>query len=242
MLICVDCEYSQAGADLSDSAELALPNRDLTFHLGSTSLIRYELSDIEVVVHDDDGSQERFSVPLVLAIAGTEPAAATLSLFDLNRGAEFERRLDIRRDDWLAAHDLRPFLRTEAWRHATQMAERLSNEPPWSIGQMVTARHLIAATGFPSVWATVLASATEADQLARVFGFGTDDIFPTPDVAPSLIATRAERTVPRNRSTLAVVRTAIGHHARQGNTALSNPLDARGAAGTATIPGDTSAV
>lgn len=187
LLVCGDCERAQALAGRFEAHELALPNRDVTFQLGGQSLFLYDIVDVEVVLEDDHGV-ESTREELVVVQPTTDAAEATVTVFRLNGEGWIGDRVVLRRDKRLAQADIRARLRTEAWRRASRLAERIRLEGALSPRDRVRAHEVIAASGFPSVWATVLADMAEPDLLGRLFGMLPEDPAAVESLGPAMMA------------------------------------------------------
>lgn len=138
-----------------------LPHRDLTFLPGDDTMFRYALEDVSVVYLGDDGESSGAPVreQLVIVRSDDDLARRTIDAFALNTRYFDEAAGEFRipRTDYLAMVDHRVHHRTRAWSTAERIAELISEAgetaSPLILDQ---ARHVAAATGFWSVWATVL--------------------------------------------------------------------------------------
>lgn len=147
-----------AGADTG----LMLPHRDLTFALDESSPFTYALEDVAVVQLDDNGQPlgATTTEPLAIVRAHDPRAQATIDRFALNSAYFDQERSTLRipRSAYLSMQDQRLFERTLAWQRADQVAASLAGVDGATRQEPLVAqlRLLAAATGFWSVWATVL--------------------------------------------------------------------------------------
>lgn len=156
----------------TDLSGLRLPGRDLTFTLPDPPLFRYALEPVAVTYLDDDGEADGAPVEEQLAIVRSDDEAArrTIDAFALNT-QYFDAALGnlrIPRRHYLAMMDHRLHHRTTAWRRAERLAELIDAAAPEARNLLLDqARHVAAATGFWSVWATVLWTRFQDVELAR---------------------------------------------------------------------------
>lgn len=164
LLICRSCDESQAGVSV-EHGELALPHEMLTFVLEAGSPFSYELIPVDVTL-DDDGVTSREELELVVVRPGTQEARRTIGVFGLNGGGwnEVRNTLYVPRHDWLGLIDQRAILRTEVWLEAERLLPLLL-DGEFTVYDLVRYRRVIAAAGFPSVWATVLGAVADAEIL-----------------------------------------------------------------------------
>ncbi|NII29202.1 hypothetical protein HB364_29250 [Pseudoflavitalea sp. X16] len=167
LLTCEVCFKAQQLAALLQSppASLLYPDEQLTFSVNKeTSPFVYEKKPVTRYLLDEDnnaiGSPE--TVELVIVRGTTESARATINHFDLNSAwyAEADNTLRIPLQEHLSAADLRVHQRTEIWGLVDDYVKRyrqlLELNRDMAGIMLEHGRLLAAASGFWSVWATLL--------------------------------------------------------------------------------------
>ncbi len=167
LLLCGACEQSQAAVPF-ERGELALPHEMLTFVLEAGSPFSYEVVRAVVMMEEDRVTVDTEIRDLVKVMPGTWEASRTIEVFSLN-GTGWEHGSDsdtmhVARHEWLGLADQRSRLRTEVWIAARGLL-RLLREGSFTVFDLVRYRQVIAASGFPSVWATVLADLGDVEIL-----------------------------------------------------------------------------
>lgn len=135
------------------------PDVDETFALDASPFV-YAFAPVTLILLDDEGrAADDGKVCDMAIVTGTTAAArATIDTFALNgRYAAADGTMRMPASAYLAREDNRPFLRTEVWLRAEQVADQIAAIDaamrPMLLEQV---RMLAAASGFWSVWATVL--------------------------------------------------------------------------------------
>lgn len=206
LLLCPNCDRAQARLNPADMGPIALPNVDVTFHLGGDSPIRYDLVEVEVVEHanvdglghdrsiDDAEVVSSYPASIALAVGTTDGAQAAVATFDLNRGAEREGRLRVRQDSRDLMDDLRLVLRTQAWFAARLVSSDLTAGS--TLAELLQVRQAMAATGFPSVWATVLRDSIPTELLASIVGLTPLEVGDVDSVPSAILGLARQQPFP----------------------------------------------
>lgn len=177
--LCGECATATAGRQ--PPGDVLLPDRDVTFKLGSASPFGYERR--AAVARDAAGN----AIDAVVVVGTTEEARATIRYFNLNTSSYDEEtgRFTLPATGLTHSADPRVELRTKVWDMATSVAPILRHEDPTYRAIGAREAHLcMYGVGFWSVWATVLWS--ELGDLAEVIdllapGRGIADLAAAPD-------------------------------------------------------------